>query len=168
MMIQLTSINDIDPKKIQHLANNYAIKKNLRDSFPHPYSVEDATIFLELVSNGLVGHVFAISLNSDFIGIGSIIPQNNEHRMNAEIGYWIGEEYWGKDYATEAVKLLVKFAFEKRDIFRVYAYIYDFNKASMRVLEKSGFRKEAILHSSVIKEGKLTDEHLYSILKQQI
>lgn len=163
-MIQLTDIKDISPKEIQHLANNYSIKKNLRDLFPFPYLIEDAQSFLELVSAGVMGHVFAIVSNNNFIGIGSLIPQNHEHRINAEIGYWIGEPYWGRGYATVAVKLLVQFAFENLDITRIYAYVYGFNNASMRVLEKSGFQKEAILQSSVMKEGKLYDEHLYSIL----
>ena len=167
-MIQLIDIGDISPKEIQHLANNYRIKKNLRDLFPFPYSIEDATTFLELVSNGVMGHVFAIVYNNDFIGIGSLIPQNYEHRGNAEIGYWIGEPYWGRGYATAAVKLLIQFAFENLDITRAYAYVYSFNSASMRVLEKSGFQKEAVLLLSVIKEGKLYDEHLYSISNNRI
>ncbi|TDO21266.1 GNAT family N-acetyltransferase [Pedobacter duraquae] len=165
-MIELKTIQDISPKDIQQLANNYAVKKNLRDSFPFPYSIEDATSFLELVSAGQLGHVFAIVSNNKFIGVGSLIPQNNEHRFNAEIGYWIGELYWGSGYATEAVNLLVQFAFGNLNMSRVYAYIYDFNIASMRVLEKSGFYKEGVLRSSIIKEGKLYDEHLYSILNQ--
>jgi ribosomal-protein-alanine N-acetyltransferase len=167
-MVQLKTINDISPIEIQQLANNYVIKKNLRDSFPFPYLIEDATSFLKLESAGLVGHVFAIVSNNNFIGIGSLIPQNNEHRFNAEIGYWIGEPYWGRGYAPEAVNLLVQFAFGKLNITRVYAYIYSFNIASMRVLEKSGFHKEAVLRSSIIKEGKLYDEHLYTILNRQI
>jgi ribosomal-protein-alanine N-acetyltransferase len=167
-MIQLTDIKEISPKEIQHLANNYSIKKNLRDLFPFPYLIEDATTFLELVSAGVMGHVFALVSNQNFIGIGSLIPQNHEHRINAEIGYWIGEPYWGRGYATVAVKLLVQFAFKNLDIIRVYAYVYGFNNASMKVLEKSGFHKEAILQSSVIKEGKLYDEHLYSISNDKI
>lgn len=166
-MIQLKPIIDISPKEIQQLANNYGIKKNLRDYFPFPYLLEDATNFLELVSAGKVGHVFAIVSNDKFIGIGSLIPQNNEHRFNAEIGYWIGEPYWGRGYATAAVNLLVQFAFSKLYITRVFAYTYSFNNASMRVLEKSGFHKEAVLRSSIIKEGQFYDEHLYSIINQQ-
>jgi len=165
-MIQLKSINDFSPKEIQCLANNYNIKKNLRDSFPFPYSIEDATSFLDLVSTGQLGHVFGVVSDNSFIGIGSLILQNNEHRFNAEIGYWIGEPYWGRGYATEAVNLLVQFAFGKLAITRVYAYVYGFNNASMRVLEKAGFHKEAVLRSSIVKEGTCYSEHLYSIINQ--
>ena len=164
-MVQLRDINTVSSSQIQQLANNYAVKKNLRDFFPFPYSVEDAEFFLESAAVGSMGHVFALYADQAFIGIGSLIPQKQEHRINAEIGYWIGEPYWGKGYATAAVKQLVTFAFEELDLLRVYAGVYDYNIASMRVLEKSGFQKEAIMRSSIIKEGKLHDEHVYSIRK---
>jgi ribosomal-protein-alanine N-acetyltransferase len=164
-MIQLRDLNAVSPLKIQQLANNYAIAKNLRDFFPFPYTIEDAASFLELAPTGTFGHVFALFFDNDFIGIGSLIPQKGEHRINAEIGYWIGEPYWGKGYATEAVKLLVEYAFGELGLLRIYAFIYGYNAASMRVLEKVGFYEEAIIQSSVIKEGRLHDEHLYSIRK---
>jgi len=164
-MVQLRNINTVSRVEIQQLANNYAIKKNLRDFFPFPYAVEDAAGFIESVAMGSMGHVFALYIEETFIGIGSLIPQTHEHRINAEIGYWIGEPYWGKGYATEAVKQLTRFAFEELGLLRIYAGVYDYNNASMRVLEKAGFQKEAIMHSSVIKEGKLHDEHVYSIRK---
>jgi ribosomal-protein-alanine N-acetyltransferase len=166
-MIQLRELNAVSPLEIQQLADNNAVARNLRDFFPSPYTIEDAVSFLELAPTGTFGHVFALFSDNDFIGIGSLIPQKGEHRINAEIGYWIGEPYWGKGYATEAVKLLVDFAFEELGLLRVYAYVYGYNVASMRVLEKAGFHKGAIIQSSVIKGGKLHDEHLYSIKKLQ-
>jgi ribosomal-protein-alanine N-acetyltransferase len=164
-MVQLRNINTVSSSEIQQLANNYAIKKNLRDFFPFPYSVEDAAYFIESAATGAMGHVFALHAEDVFIGIGSLIQQTHEHRINAEIGYWIGEPYWGKGYATAAVKQLIGFAFEELGLLRIYAGVYDYNVASMRVLEKAGFQKEAIMHSSVIKDGKLHDEHVYSIRK---
>lgn len=94
-----------------------------------------------------------------------LIPQHDVYRINAEIGYWIGEPYWGKGYATETVRLLLNFAFEALNLLRVYTNIYEYNTGSMKVLEKVGFEKEAVIKSSVIKEGKIIDEHLYSIRK---
>jgi len=164
-MIQLRDINTVSPQKIQQLANNYAIAKNLRDFFPFPYTTKDSSNFIEMASTGAMGHVFALYSESTFVGVGSLIPQKYEHRINAEIGYWIGEPYWGNGYATAAVKLLGQYAFEELDLLRLYAYVYGYNAASMRVLEKAGFQKEAIIPSSVIKEGKIYDEHLYSIRK---
>lgn len=94
-----------------------------------------------------------------------LIPQHDVYRINAEIGYWIGEPYWGKGYSTETVRLLLNFAFEALNLLRVYTNIYEYNTGSMKVLEKVGFEKEAVIKSSVIKEGKIIDEHLYSIRK---
>jgi len=164
-MVQLRNIKTVSPVEIQQLANNYAVKKNLRDFFTFPYAVKDAAGFIESAATSSMGHVFALYFNETFIGIGSLIPQTHEHSINAEIGYWIGEPYWGKGYATAAVKQLTRFAFEELGLLRIYAGVYDYNNASMRVLEKAGFQKEAIMHSSVIKEGKLHDEHVYSIRK---
>lgn len=165
-MIQLRNINKAAPEEIQKLANNHAIAVNLRDAFPYPYTVEDAVTYLELAANGVLGHVFGIYDNDTFVGCCSLIPQNDVYRINAEIGYWIGEPYWGRGYATDAVRQCLKFAFEELNLLRVYANIYEYNIGSMKVLEKVGFEKEAIIKSSIMKEGKIFDEHLYSIRKQ--
>lgn len=165
-MIQLRNINKAAPEEIQKLANNHAIAVNLRDAFPYPYTVEDAVTYLELAANGVLGHVFGIYDNDTFVGCCSLIPQNDVYRINAEIGYWIGEPYWGRGYATDAVRQCLKFAFEELNLLRVYANIYEYNIGSMKVLGKVGFEKEAIIKSSIMKEGKIFDEHLYSIRKQ--
>jgi Acetyltransferases, including N-acetylases of ribosomal proteins len=162
-MIRLQNIDITTPEIIQRLANNHAIAMNLRDAFPHPYTLKDATSFLKLVSTGSLGHVFGIYDDEIFVGCCSLIPQQDVYRINAEIGYWIGEAYWGKGYATEAVKRLVDYAFHELNLLRVYAYIFEYNIASMKVLEKVGFYKEAVIKSSIIKEGQIFDEHLYSI-----
>ena len=165
-MIQLRNVDTATPEEIQKLANNHAIAVNLRDAFPYPYTVEDAVTYLELAANGVLGHVFGIYNNDTFVGCCSLIPQNDVYRINAEIGYWIGEPYWGRGYATDAVRQCLKFAFEELNLLRVYANIYEYNIGSMKVLEKVGFEKEAIIKSSIMKEGKIFDEHLYSIRKQ--
>ncbi len=115
---------------------------NLRDAFPYPYTLDDAVAFLELAKNGSLGHVFGIYDDNTFIGCCSLIPQNDVYHINAEIGYWIGETYWGKGYATKPVKLLLDYAFQKLELLRVYAYIFEYNTASMKVLEKAGFEKK--------------------------
>ena len=91
------------------------------------------------------------------------IPQSDVYRINAEIGYWIGEQYWRNGYATEAVKQLVALAFNQLGINRIYVDVFEYNVASMRVLEKIGFEKEAIIKLSVIKEGRIFNEYIYSI-----
>lgn len=166
-MIRLQNIAKASSEDIQRLANNHAIAINLRDAFPHPYTIEDAVTFLELAAKGVFGKVYGIYNEDTLVGCCSLIPQQDVYHINAEIGYWIGEPYWSKGFATEAVKLLLNVAFNELGLSRVYAYIFEFNKGSMRVLEKAGFHKEAIIKSSIIKEGKIFDEHLYSIRKDE-
>ncbi|MCD7899355.1 MAG: GNAT family N-acetyltransferase [Bacteroides sp.] len=144
-MIGLRNINHTTPEEMQRLANNHAIAINLRDTFPYPYTIENAVSFLELTANGSLGHVFGIYESDTFVGCCSLIPQHDIYRINAEIGYWIGEPYWGKGYATEAVKLLVEFAFEELNLLRVYAYIFEYNISSMKVLEKRALKKKLSL-----------------------
>ena len=161
-MIQLCKIENESPWVISKLANNYEIAKNLRDIFPHPYTIDNAVSFIELAKTGELGLVFGIYSENEFIGWN---PQSDVYRINAEVGYWIGEPYWRNGYATETVKLLVEMAFNQLGMQRVYANIFEYNIASMKVLEKVGFEKEATIKSSVIKKGQIFDEHIYSIRK---
>lgn len=163
-MVELRKIEHVSPHIICELANNYKIAINLRDIFPHPYTHDDAVAFIELAKTGALGYVFGIYAENEFVGCCSLIPQSDVYRINAEIGYWIGEQYWRNGYATEAVKQLVAIAFNQLGIHRVYANIFEYNVASMRVLEKIGFEKEAIIKLSVIKEGRIFNEYIYSIM----
>ena len=166
-MIRLQNIAKTSPETIQRLANNHAIAINTRDAFPYPYTIEDADTFLKAATNGVLGNVYGIYDGNTFVGCCSLIPQQDVHCINAEIGYWIGEPYWNKGYATETVKRLLNIAFKELNLLRVYASIFEYNRASMRVLEKNGFQKEAIIKASIIKGGKIVDEHLYSIRKDE-
>lgn len=163
-MIHLQDILFTPAEHIVPIANNYAIAKNLRDVFPHPYTIDDALSFLELAANGVFGATFGIYDHKTFIGVGSITPQKDVHRINGEIGYWLGELYWGKGFATDAVRLLTQYAFSDLNLLRVYANVFEYNLASMRVLEKAGYKQEALLTSLIIKEGKIWNTYLYSIL----
>lgn len=163
-MVQLKDFSAVSPVALQQLANNSKIAKNLRDAFPHPYTINDAQAFLELVSQNRMGYVFAIYDDETFIGVGSVVPQADVYHNSAEIGYWLGEPFWHKGYATEAVKLLTRYVFDKLNLIRIYAGVFAGNTASMKVLEKAGYRLEAVLQSSVTKYGKVMDQHSYSIL----
>ena len=87
------------------------------------------------------------------------------HRKNAEIGYWLGEEFWGRGIVTEAVKQILEFGFSNLDITRIYARTFSSNIASQRVLEKAGMKPEARFEKSIFKEGQYLDELIYAIRK---
>lgn len=164
-MLHLLPISTADPHQLQALANNTGVARYLKDVFPHPYTVADANTFLQLAQNNVIGHCFALHAAGQFIGVGSVQPQQDIHRTSGEIGYWIGEPFWGKGYGTAAVQQLVHFTFTETKLTRLFAGVFGNNPASMRILEKAGFTKEAVFRQSIIKHDVLLDEHVFTLLK---
>ena len=153
-----------DAATITALANNRKIFLNLRDGFPHPYHLKDAEGFIERARSGNPPSVFAIEWEGQYVGGMGLHLQEDVARRTAEIGYWIGEPFWGKGIATEAVRQIVKYGFEELDLARIYAGIFEWNPGSMRVLEKCGFTLERIASAAVIKDGQIIDSHDYAII----
>jgi len=153
-----------DEASLQEHANNTAVWINLRNSFPHPFSLDDAINWIAQNNNYKKPINLAIVLNEKVIGGIGVTLQKDIYQMNAEIGYWLGQPFWNKGIMTEAVLAMVKYAFANFRIIRIYAGVFEYNIASMRVLEKAGFHKEAIHYKAMYKEGKVFDEHLFAIL----
>jgi len=166
MTIQLRPLKLSDAEQISKQGNDYHIWMNLTDAFPHPYSKQDAINFYKLQKEKLIQDVFAITLEKDLIGIISFSQKNGIYHISAEIGYWIGKEYWGKGYATEACKQIIKICFDsKPEIVKIYAMTYSHNIGSERVLLKSGFQKEATLTKACIKAWQILDLNYFSIFR---
>ncbi len=102
---------------------------------------------------------FAIEYNGEFAGSIGLVKQNDVYRLTAEIGYWLGEPFWGQGIATKAVKLIAEYGFSQLELIRIYSGVFDFNKASQRVLEKAGFTLECIVEKAVIKNENVCDEY---------
>lgn len=148
-------------------ANNYQIWRNVRDRFPYPYTLEDAQRWIEHASGEEPKTHFAITVDGIAVGgIGLIFHEDIYHR-SAEIGYWLGEPYWGHGLATEAVSGITAWAFENYDLARIYAGVLAWNPASARVLEKAGFQFEARLRQAVTKAGITMDELLYARVRNE-
>jgi len=109
--------------------------------------------------------VFGIEYNERFCGLISLELQKDIYQKSAELGYWIGEEFWRKGIASAAIEKMIRYAFENHDIIRIFARVFEYNRASMRVLEKNGFKKECIARKAIYKNGKLWDEHRFFLLK---
>ncbi len=163
--IKLRSLKDEDAESIALLANNKNIWDNIRDKMPHPYAKKDADFFINLTKKESPKTTFGIELNNEICGVIGLILQSDVNRMSAEMGYWIGEPFWGRGIATDAVSIITKYGFETLGLMRIYAGVYEYNIGSMRVLEKSGFLKEGIARKSVIKNGNFYDEHKFAKLK---
>lgn len=153
-----------DCKSIAIHANNPLVVANLTDIFPYPYTESDAIQFIQMVSKKSPITEFAIDLNGEIIGVAGIMLKEDVYRCNGEIGYWIGQEHWGKGIGTRVVKELVQIAFDNLKIYRVYAEVFENNIASARVLEKNGLAKEATLKNAIIKAGVRQNLNIYSII----
>lgn len=165
MTISLRKWNDDDLEDLISAANNAHIAQFLTDSFPHPYSADFGRQFISLAQDKNAGLRLAISIDGKAIGGIGIHPQTDIFRKNAELGYWLSEDYWGKGIATQAVQQIVPIAFENFAITRLYARVYGNNIASQKVMAKSGFEKEAHFKNSLFKNGQFLDELIYAIRK---
>ncbi|HWY97944.1 MAG TPA: GNAT family protein [Bacteroidia bacterium] len=154
-----------DAKDISLLANNRKVSINMRDRFPYPYTEQNALDFIANQQNKTPAETFGIFYNDKAIGLIGLFPQEDVYRFSAELGYWIGEPYWGKGITPDAINLIVPYAFDVLKLTRIYADIFDSNPASMRVLEKCGFTFEGVFKKSVFKDGKFLDSRRYAIVR---
>lgn len=154
-----------DEESLVHHANNRNVWINLLDGFPYPYTMDDARHWVHHVSRESPVRNFAIEVGGLAVGAIGLHPKKDVYRRSAGIGYWLGEEFWGRGITTEAVQALKEYAFSHFDINRLYAGVFEWNGASMRVLEKAGFVFEARLRKSVTKDGKTIDEFIYSVVR---
>jgi RimJ/RimL family protein N-acetyltransferase len=159
-----------DARDLALALSNTKIQDNLRDGLPYPYTEKDGVDYISSMLSADENETFAFAIIADSKVIGSIgiFRQVNIHRQTAELGYYIAEEYWGKGIVTEAVKQICEYVFNKSDIIRIYAEPFAYNTASCRVLEKAGFQYEGTLRSNAVKNGKVIDMKMYSLLSTEL
>ena len=152
-----------DAASLAKQANNFSIAKHLRDRFPHPYTLSHAKEFLlQATRSERDGASLAIDVDGQAAGAIGFRLGTDVERYSAEIGYWLGEEYWGRGIMTEALALVTGDLFERLNLLRLFAVPFADNRASARVLEKAGYSREAVLQSSCVKYGKRVDQLLYA------
>lgn len=157
-----------DKERLVEMLNNKKILDNLRDGIPYPYTPADGEAYISAMLAADPTKTFAFAITVDDVVIGSIgvFRQENIHSRTAEVGYYIGEPYWGKGYTTSAVKQVCQYIFENTDIIRIFADPFAYNTASCRVLEKAGFQFEGTLRSNAVKNGKVLDMRMYARIKE--
>jgi len=151
-----------DEERLPLHANNRKIWLNLRDRFPHPYTRADAQRWLEQITAKEPDLSFAIDVGGEAVGGIALVLGNDVERCAAEIGYWLGEQFWGRGIATAAVIALTDYAFQNLKLTRVFAVPFARNDASVRVLEKAGYLREGLLRRSAIKDGVVLDQFMYA------
>jgi len=162
MDVKLRKWNEADLSSLVKYANNWNVAKWLTNGFPYPYTREDGKAYLSMIAEDNPVKVFAIEVNGETVGSIGIFPQSDIHEKNAEMGYWLAEEYWGQGIMTKAIEEIVEYGFQTFDIIRIFARPFSTNLKSRRVLEKAGFTLEAILKKTLFKNGEFMDEIIYA------
>lgn len=159
-----------DAEDLAKAISNRNVQDRLRDGLPYPYTARDAADYIRAMRASDENETFAFAVTADGRAVGSIgaFRQENIHRRSAELGYYLAEEYWGRGMMTEAVRQLCDYVFHTSDVIRIYAEPFAFNAASCRVLEKAGFQYEGTLRQHAVKNGRVLDMKLYSLLNTEI
>jgi RimJ/RimL family protein N-acetyltransferase len=151
-----------DAAALVRYANNPNVARQLRDRFPHPYTLRDAKAFIHSSAGVQPVTSFAIVVVNEPSGGIGISAGYDVERFSAEIGYWLGEPFWGRGIAAEAVRLVSAYAFDECHLLRLFALPFADNRQSRRVLEKAGYTCEGTLKSSAVKGGVARDQALYA------
>ncbi len=153
-----------DAPSLVKYANNPNVARQLRDRFPHPYTAADARQFIQSVAQARPTMTFAIVVGDEAVGGTGFAPGADVERYSAEVGYWLAEPFWGRGIAAEAVVLISAYAFDSCNMLRLFALPFADNAQSIRVLEKAGYTREAILRASSVKHGAARDQALYALI----
>lgn len=154
-----------DVESLAENINNKKIWDNVRDGLPFPYTIDDAKSYIQFTQQTPYPQNFAIEIDGKAVGNVGIQPCGDVERISAEIGYWIGESYWGKGVTSDAVKAVVEYTFTHTEIIRLFASVYEYNIASMKVLEKAGFTCLCVKHKAAIKNGVILHMPYYELVK---
>ena len=151
-----------DAARLAHHANDRGVWENLRDRFPHPYSLDDAGAYIEHVATRPVQTSFGIVVEGEAVGSISLMLGDDIARRSAEVGYWLGRAFWGRGIMVEALRAATSYAFEQLELARVFAVPFATTPRSARVLEKAGYVREGVMRHSAVKDGALLDQVLYA------
>ena len=151
-----------DAESLTRHANNRKIWLAVRDLFPHPYTIQDAREFLQRAISEQAEMKFCVEIEGAAVGGIGIHSGQDVYRHTATVGYWLGEEFWGRGIMTEALTAVTDFCFDNFPLGRISAEVFAHNPASARVLEKAGFIFEGRLKNNVMKDGQVLDSLIYA------
>ncbi|HEX2535287.1 MAG TPA: GNAT family protein [Chitinophagaceae bacterium] len=152
-----------DLDSLVYHANNDAVARNMADQFPHPYTREKGEAFLQSAMQGTPPNILAIEVEGAAAGGIGVHLQGDIYCRNAELGYWLGEAFWGRGIMPVAVRQMVAYGFQHWPVNRIFARPFGRNKASQRVLENAGFILEAVFEQTIFKWGQVEDEYVFAI-----
>lgn len=165
-MISLRKYTLSDSEILAKYIGDPEVLINLSDGVPNPYSIKDAKEFIvsAIETNNFR---FAIEYNDEYCGgIGlDNIPYPCGHPFTKELGYWIAKPFWNKGIATQAIRLICEKGFDELKLVRIEAYVFEYNKVSMRVLEKCNFVKEEVQAMGAIKNGNMVNSYRFALVR---
>ena len=164
--ILLRNLTLADVERLATIANDPSIGMQLRDKFPYPYTQTDAFNYIQAIENDHLCYSWAIITNDHLAGVISLTLQEDIYRHSAEIGFWLGREYWSKGIMTEAVDLVCRYGFAELNLIRIYAAVFETNPASQQVLRKNNFVLEGIRSKAVLKNKVLLDDCMMALIKR--
>jgi RimJ/RimL family protein N-acetyltransferase len=149
------------PDLVRH-ANDRRVWRNMTHTFPHPYTEQDADLWLEIAAHPGASIQLAIAVDGQAVGGIGAIAGEGVYTATAQFGYWLGPAHWGRGIATAAAAALASRIGSEGLFARLEAQVFAWNPPSMRVLEKAGFQREAVLRCGATKDGQLIDTVLYA------
>jgi [ribosomal protein S5]-alanine N-acetyltransferase len=155
-----------DAESLAAHANNRNVWRNMRDLMPHPYANSDAARFIAQALEQPRPTNFAIDVDGAAVGAIGLRLKEDIERVGAELGYWLGQPFWGRGILSEAVPAMTRWALAEFQLKRVEAIVFEWNPASARVLEKAGFVREGVMRQSAVKDGQVIDRILYAFLAE--
>jgi RimJ/RimL family protein N-acetyltransferase len=155
-------VNDLE-SLVRH-ADDREVWLMLRDRFPHPYTIEAGRVWLAAASAEDPPTALAIDVGGEAIGGIGVVLGADVNRHAGEIGYWLGRAWWRRGLATASVSQFLPWVAQTFGLARLFAQVFETNRASMRVLEKCGFQREGVLRSHAHKDGRYLDEVVYGIV----
>ena len=165
----LRAPHEDDAARIAEIANDlHVIRGTLR--MPLPYTPNDALEFIALAREGRKqGETlnFSIERRAGRLLIGGIGLVFQPAHERAEMGYWLGVDYWNQGYATEAGRTLLEFGFDVLGLYRIYATHFADNAASGRVMQKLGMTYEGTLRGHLVRFDQHHDSVYYGILRSE-
>ena len=161
-MVLIRSVEEKDVESLALLLNSESVSRYLTSKIPYPYTLDDAKWFVSTGSKDGINK--AIEFQGEFVGMVGVSPGEFENDRSAEIGYWVGEPYWGKGIATNALGKMTEFIFKSTEIVRLFAPVFSPNDASKRVLDKCGYYQESIQKMALHKNGAQFDAYIYAKL----
>ena len=166
MEFELRKWLNSDADSVAKYANNINVANNLRNVFPHPYTIEDAKWYVNNCASNDEIHQCTRAIVVDGEAVGSIgaFIKDDVYCKSGEIGYWLGEPFWNRGIISEAIKQMCDLVFQKYGVVRIFAEPYAGNLGSRKVLEKAGFELEGILKKSVYKNGAIFDSCIYALI----